>query len=65
MSTEEFHEAMDQAYASQARADARRREHHYQVRLPADTSKRLQAYMESHRLNANQALIHIVTTFFN
>jgi hypothetical protein len=68
MTDEAIHEQMEKAYAlqvSQAKSDAKRRAHHYQVRLSSDLSAKLQAYMASHSLNANQALQHIISTFFN
>ena len=70
MSTpEEIHSEMAAEYArqriTQAEHDVNRRANHFQVRLASHTAAKLRAYMVSHRLNANQALQHIVTTFFN
>jgi hypothetical protein len=66
---EEIHSEMAAGYARQripqAEHDANRRANHFQVRLSPDTATKLRAYMASHSLNANQALQHIVTTFFN
>ena len=55
----------DEQLQGQALADVKRRSHHYQVRLPPDLSDRLKSFMASRKLNANQALVHIITTFFH
>jgi hypothetical protein len=69
MSDADMHEMMEKAYAEQltgqAASDLKRRPHHYQVRLPPDLSAKLRSYMASKSLNANQALQHIITTFFH
>lgn len=46
------------------RADAKRRPHHFQVRLDQDLADRLKHFMESRGYNQNQALRIIISQFF-
>jgi len=47
------------------RADAKRRERQVQARLPPNLAQQFAAYMQTHGLNQNQALVAILSTFFN
>ena len=49
----------------QAKADAKRREHHYQVRLDPLTSEKLKHFMKSREYSANEALSIIIRKFFH
>ena len=48
----------------QAKADEKRREHHYQVRLDPLTSEKLKHFLKSRDYSANEALGIIVRQFF-
>ena len=67
MTDDEMHAAMAAELAKQRQAlsDEKRRDGHFQVRLPPDLAKQLRHYMQSRDLNANQALQIIVSKFFN
>jgi D-hexose-6-phosphate mutarotase len=52
-------------HSAQARADQKRRPHHYQVRLDPQLSFKLRDYMARNNLSANQALKTIVHSYFN
>lgn len=47
------------------RADAKRRERQIQARLPPKLAEQLHAYMQATGLNQNQAIVAILSTFFN
>jgi hypothetical protein len=49
----------------QAKADDKRREHHYQVRLDPLTSAKLKHFMASRDYSSNEALRIIISKFFN
>lgn len=49
----------------QAKADDKRREHHYQVRLDPLTSEKLKHFIKSREYSANEALSIIIRKFFN
>ncbi len=48
----------------QAKADDKRREHHYQCRLDPVTSGKLKHFMSSRDYSANEALSIIIRKFF-
>jgi len=47
------------------RADAKRGDRHVQARLPPKLADQFIAYMQTHGLNQNQAIVAILSTFFN
>ena len=47
------------------RADLKRRSNLIQARLPPDLARRFRHYLQTTGLNQNQALIAILSTFFN
>ena len=47
------------------RADRKRRTTHIQARLPPDLARRFRHYLQTTGLTQNQALIAILSTFFN
>jgi len=47
------------------RADAKRRDRQVQARLPPKLAQQFTAYMQTHGLNQNQAIVAILSTFFN
>jgi hypothetical protein len=47
------------------RADAKRRDRQVQARLPPKLAQQFTAYMQAHALNQNQAIVAILSTFFN
>jgi hypothetical protein len=47
------------------RADAKRRDRHVQARLPPKLAQQFHAYMQANALNQNQAILAILSTFFN
>jgi hypothetical protein len=47
------------------RADAKRRERQVQARLPPKLAQQFTAYMQAHGLNQSQAIVAILSTFFN
>ena len=70
MTDSDLHVEMDRAYAEQgltgqALADSKRRHGHFQVRLPLRLTDKVRSFMASRNLNANQALTHIIETFFH
>jgi predicted HicB family RNase H-like nuclease len=66
MTDDEMHAAMATELAKQRQAlsDEKRRDGHFQVRLPPDLAKQLKHYMQSRDQNANQALNTIISQFF-
>ena len=56
---------MESLGTPQAQADRRRRDRQFQVRLPGLLSQKVRAFMHNNKLNQNQALIHIIESFFN
>lgn len=51
--------------SAQAKADDKRRENHFQVRLDPKTAGQLRHFMKSRDYNSNEALRIIITKFFN
>ena len=47
------------------RADAKRRDRQIQARLPPKLAQQFTAYMQTYGLNQNQAIVAILSTFFN
>lgn len=47
------------------RADAKRRDRQVQARLPPKLAQQFMAYMQANGLNQNQAIVAILSTFFN
>jgi len=47
------------------RADAKRRDRQVQARLPPKLAQQFTTYMQAHGLNQNQAIVAILSTFFN
>jgi hypothetical protein len=47
------------------RADAKRRDRQVQARLPPKLAQQFSAYMQATGLNQNQAIVAILSTFFN
>jgi hypothetical protein len=47
------------------RADAKRPGRHVQARLPPKLAEQFQSYMQATGLNQNQAIVAILSTFFN
>ena len=54
----------DKDKTPQAKADDKRRENHFQVRLPPDTATKLRHFMKARDYNQNQALTIIISKFF-
>ena len=48
----------------QAKADAKRRENHFQVRLHQELAEKLRHYMADRSMSANQAITVIISKFF-
>ena len=71
MTEEDFHAKMAADYQAQSAAkqqriaDEKRRHNHFQVRLSDDLGFKLRAYMREHKIGQNQALIAIISKFFN
>jgi hypothetical protein len=65
---DDMHARMEAAYVEQltgqAKSDAKRRHCHFQVRLDEEMAAKLQSYMKSRDINANQALQTIISKFF-
>ena len=49
----------------QAKADDKRRENHFQVRLDPKTADQLRHFMRTREYNSNEALSIIIRKFFN
>lgn len=55
----------DNGKSAQAKADDKRRENHYQVRLDPATGDKLRHFLKSRDYTANQGLSIIIRKFFS
>jgi len=63
--TEPILQELERLREYRRRADAKRRQQHIQARLPPKLAEQFQSYMQATGLNQNQAIVAILSTFFN